>query len=655
MREGTPIDALADALIAAADAAERDRLLAEEPDLVGPLLVSAVSRQASSAAQRGLYPRAQAVVRTRARSRDSHRRQEVAGRYAAEHWQRALLSAQLCRRPNRSTSSFSRSNANLGTTRASRRALVGLGTAQYSQFEYTDAFAAFREALAIQERLNDTAGASPRRSSTPATSSSSREISAAPIVDYRRSRELYRAGADTVGEARALDGLGRSLAAQGDLAAALDAFNGVLEEGRSRNDPGCKVARSSASATCTCDWATSTSREDCSTRAATAVRANRRSAECRARVAGHGQNGSAVRTVRRRRGHVHPECRRPARKASDPECVAHATVGGAFAQSLQQHHVQAVDVVSQGDRALHRRLKKREDAARAEIGLSQALTGSGDYAGALVAARHAETRRHRDRTWTMWSGERWWRMRGHSAARSNSAAALIAAQGSGRPGRHAWRSARSTASTTSRPSTAPARMHCSRCCRPKRNDAAGRVRHLERQRVHSLRLELARKRTRHRSRHDSGRTRRRAPARRRSRHRSCPARSRTARCRSRMPRAWSVCNSESLPPSSNAPRSGRSYSPACRSSRIWRGLEPAITLDETVKSGSTNGETLVEFAIDDDDLTRPGDCVAARRRAGMSRVFSSDAATDACGANRACGRPGDAARSVAVATRPQRI
>src|SRR5262249_19542932 len=45
LREGTPVDALADAVIAAPDAATRELSLAEEPDLLGPLLVSAVSRQ----------------------------------------------------------------------------------------------------------------------------------------------------------------------------------------------------------------------------------------------------------------------------------------------------------------------------------------------------------------------------------------------------------------------------------------------------------------------------------------------------------------------------------------------------------------------------------------------------------------------------------
>ena len=67
-----------------------------------------------------------------------------------------------------------------------------------------------------------------------------------------------------------------------------------------------------------------------------------------------------------------------------------ATVGGAFAQSLQQHHSQAIGSYQQAI-ALFTALTKREDTARAEIGLSQALTGSGDYADALAVARHADT------------------------------------------------------------------------------------------------------------------------------------------------------------------------------------------------------------------------------------------------------------------------
>ena len=60
---------------------------------------------------------------------------------------------------------------------------------------------------------------------------------AGAIVDYRRSRDLYRHVGDTNGEARALEGLGRSLAAQGNFAAALESYAGVLAEGRARRNP----------------------------------------------------------------------------------------------------------------------------------------------------------------------------------------------------------------------------------------------------------------------------------------------------------------------------------------------------------------------------------------------------------------------------------
>src|SRR6185295_5805745 len=61
VREGTPIDTLADAVINASTAAERDALMSAEADLVTPLLVAAISRQADFAAQRQLFPKAQAV------------------------------------------------------------------------------------------------------------------------------------------------------------------------------------------------------------------------------------------------------------------------------------------------------------------------------------------------------------------------------------------------------------------------------------------------------------------------------------------------------------------------------------------------------------------------------------------------------------------
>jgi len=198
VREGTPADALADALISASDSAARDRLLAEEPDLVGPSLVSAVSRQASLAAQRGAYPRAQALferaldlaMRIGDKPLQADMLQNIGN---ALYYQRNFAAA----RPV--YEQFVALERELGNDEGIALALVGLGTAQYSQFEYTDAFATFREALAIQERLNDTGALATTLINTGNIQFVEGDFSGAS-ADYRRARELYRSGADTRGD-----------------------------------------------------------------------------------------------------------------------------------------------------------------------------------------------------------------------------------------------------------------------------------------------------------------------------------------------------------------------------------------------------------------------------------------------------------------------
>src|SRR4029079_10387718 len=148
VREGSVADALADAVIAAADATEREKVLAGEPDLVNPLLVAAISRQADAAAQRPDYPRAQALyeralelaVRVGHKKLQADTLQNLAN---ALYYQRNFAAAkpiyEQCVAVQRE----------LGNDDGVASALVGLGTAQYSQFEYSDALVTFHEALAI--------------------------------------------------------------------------------------------------------------------------------------------------------------------------------------------------------------------------------------------------------------------------------------------------------------------------------------------------------------------------------------------------------------------------------------------------------------------------------------------------------------------------
>ena len=271
--------------------------------------------------------------------------------------------------------------------------------------------------------------------------------------------------------------------------------------------------------------------------------------------------------------------RQHARKEADPECVAHATVGRAFAQSLQQHHVQAVTTYRRAI-ALFTTLKKREDAARAEIGLSQALTGSGDYVGALAAARHAAKRRHRDR-----------------CGRCG-----VAGAGGGCAGpapldecrRRHWLPRRKPSAVWKRSReraldgldrSAVRRQH--RCVRVARGAAGGSQRcagafaTLERRRAHALRLELAR------NERDIARGMTQAE---RDRERQSAAEIATVRAQLDHERALpkpDAARIERLQQRLSAAVQQRSADRAELFARVpelsvWRGLQPAIMLTDTV-------------------------------------------------------------------------
>ena len=386
VREGSVIDALADALIAAADATEREKVLAGEPDLVNPLLVTAISRQADAAAQRRDYPRAQALYERALELaiRVGHKKLQadvLQNLGNAMYYQRNFAAAKPI---------YEQSVAlqrELGNDDGVASALVGLGTAQYSQFEYSDALVTFHEALAIQERLDDRLSIATTLVSTGNIQFVEGDFTGA-IADYRRSRSLYRAFADTRGEARALDGLGRSYAAQGDLSAALEAFNGVLDDGKSRNDPSLQGTAL-------------LSIGDVHFRLGNLDTARALFDQSRPQFekpgdlpnVGHAWQAMAMTDlVSGRFAAAEEEYGRSSTvcaTAQDAECAARGVVGLAFAQAAQEHFALSIPSYRKAIAAFTA-LKKREEVARAEIGLSQALAGNREYAEALNTARHAQ-------------------------------------------------------------------------------------------------------------------------------------------------------------------------------------------------------------------------------------------------------------------------
>lgn len=594
LREGSPVDALADALIAAPDVVAREQSLAEEPELVGPLLVSAVSRQAASAAQRGVYPRAQVIYelaldlarRIGDKKLQADTLQNIGN---ALYYQRNFAGAKPV------YEEFLTIERELGNEDGIATALVGLGTAQYTQFEYTDAFASFREALAIQEKLNDSAGVATTLINTGNVQFLEGDFAGA-AADYRRSRALYRASSDTLGETRALDGLGRTLVAQGDLTAALDAFTGVLEEGRSRNVPGLQGGALLSLG----DLHVRLGNLDLARGLFDQGRAQFERIRDLPNVGRAWQAMGRTELLSGRFAAAEDAFTRSAAACTtggDPECVAHATVGGAFAQSLQQHHSQAIGSYQQAI-ALFTALTKREDTARAEIGLSQALTGSGDYADALAVARHADTEGT-----AIGVDDVVWRARLANARAqrrlADTAAALTAARDAVRQvERMSQRAFDGVADLP--PSDSSSAYALLAVLQAEGNDAAAAFNTIERQRVHSLRLTLARN------------------ERDIARGMTLPERDAERQLAVDVVTVRAQFDHEKALPKPNAARMERlqqqlnaavetrarqrqelfSRMPQLR---VWRGLEPAIGLDEAVKT-LDQGEALVEFAIDDEDL-----------------------------------------------------
>ncbi len=387
LREGTPIDALADALIGATTSEERDTLIAAEPDLRGPALVLAVSRQADVLAQRPAYAEAQKLYQLALELATRFDQPRLQGESLqnignALYYQRNFADA---------LSAYQRRLAierSIGNDEGMANALLGMATVQYSQFEYTGALTSYRQALEIHERRNDTLAMATTLVSTGNVLFVQGDLAGA-VIDYARSRALYLELTDKRGETRALHGLGRSFAAQGDFAGALVAYTGVLEQGRASKDrsmQGGALASMGEVHFRVGNLDTARGMFDQSRLHYEALNDLPNVGGMWQAIALMDLASSRFDAAEREYGRSQSVCA----TVQDSECIARAIVGLAFAQAAQEHYEAAIPSYRKAIAAFTS-LKKREDAARAELGLSQALAGARDYAGALAAAVHAQT------------------------------------------------------------------------------------------------------------------------------------------------------------------------------------------------------------------------------------------------------------------------
>jgi tetratricopeptide (TPR) repeat protein len=396
LREGTPIDELALALLVAKTPEERTLLTDAEPELLNDRLLESMSRRGDAEAQKGAYP---AALQTYARVLDvarmiRHRKGEGQAlqnlgnaHYFLRQYPRALEMFE-------QRLALERDAAN---DEGVANALSGVGSVRYALFEYRASLVAYREAAGILERIDDKMGLAAALISTGTVLYLQGDLDGA-IADYGRSRQLYRGLFYKVGEARALEGLGLCFSAQGDLAAALDAYGGVLAEGRARNDP-----RGQATALFNI--------AEIHLRLGNLETARAQFDQSRAFYeqmkdfanAGRSWQGVALSDLIAARFAAAEQGYGKSQEActagDDQPCVARATVGLAFAQSSQEHYDKAIVTYGRAIEAFTRvaavaetaadRRALLEEAARAELGLARALDGRKDHAAALAAAGRA--------------------------------------------------------------------------------------------------------------------------------------------------------------------------------------------------------------------------------------------------------------------------
>jgi tetratricopeptide (TPR) repeat protein len=485
VREGSPADELAQALIQTEDPEERRRIRESEPDLLNSRLVEAIARRADSLAQTSQYKAAQVIY-----ERSLEVAEAIGDRKAeGQAIQNVANSLYFQRDFERSLALYDRRltlEREIANDEGIASALLGIATIRYADHRYGEALRTYREALAIQERLDDNILISTTLISTGNVLYLLGDYEAA-IVDYRRSEELKRKGFDLAGAASALEGLGRVYTAQGNYAAALSAFGGVLDERRKRND----IARLAFAVQSIGEIHFRLGNVD---QARASFDEARKSYEAVKDVGSAGRvlQGTALNELVAGQTAVaeraYAESIALCTKASDKECIARAQVGLAFALAAQEKYEEAV--------AWYRRsidsfleLNMAEPAARARIGLADALLGKGEHTISLeeaAKARHvAVGLKNDDVLWRALLAEaRAERKLGKAESALGAAKAAVlaverlAAAALDRPGRAAPRDAASAYAVTA-------------LLQAEAGDAAAALDAAERMRAHGLRAWLA--------------------------------------------------------------------------------------------------------------------------------------------------------------------
>lgn len=389
VREGSPTDELASALVAAAEPSARAGLLQSEPDLVTSRLLDALGRQADAYARSSQYKPAlgiyeiglEVAVAMKDRKGEGQMLQNIANSlYFLRDFPRALATYERRLALEREATN----------DEGIASALTGIATIRYATFEYSTALKLYLEALEIQERQNDLGLVATTLISTGNVRYLQGDFDAA-IADYRRAEILKRKYFDLGGASMALEGLGRTYVAQGDYGAAFVAFSTLLDDATKRKD----IVRQGAALYNMGDAHTRLSNIDAARKA---YDDSRKAYETAKELANAGRALHGIGIVELMAGRVAEaeaayEKSRAACIAAEPddtECIARALIGLGFAQASQERWDPAIESYRKGIDVLLQ-LNATEAVARSRVGLAEALNGKGEYVAAMkesTEARH---------------------------------------------------------------------------------------------------------------------------------------------------------------------------------------------------------------------------------------------------------------------------
>jgi tetratricopeptide (TPR) repeat protein len=385
LRDGPFAEDFADALLAASPA-DQARLMAENPDELNASLRRVLGDRASMAAMAQNYQRARtifelvlAVARAAHDQRgESETLQNVANAYyylrdyaaATDFYQRRL-----------------RLSKEMDDPEATAASLVGLATVAYVRGEYSAALASYREALEIYEKREEGAAIGRTLVSVGNVQYLQAEYDAA-TASYRRALALLIEGMDTQGASFARAGLARVLAAQGDIAAALDMYGQVLTDARTQAsfDPRLK----NGVATTLESIGELYFRLGITDRARASFEEGRQLADADPEFSARLFGRLGITELVAGRFDValtdYTSSRARYELAKNQEGVAHAWVGIGYSHTAREKYPDAVTAYKTAIR-MFESLRLNEDSGRAWLGLSLAHWGAKDYGASLETAQ----------------------------------------------------------------------------------------------------------------------------------------------------------------------------------------------------------------------------------------------------------------------------